>query len=86
MVDEKKNDILPTHGITFLPSLIQYVALQAPHDATQRPGCSLMGVVGCRPKSRGEILLASTNPLEQPRVIPRYFSDAEGVDLAVMVK
>ncbi|XP_014217222.1 glucose dehydrogenase [FAD, quinone]-like [Copidosoma floridanum] len=37
-----------------------------------------------KPKSRGKILLRSTNPKDKPRIIPNYFSDPD--DVRVLIK
>ena len=42
------------------------------------PGFSI-GLSNCRPSSRGEIMIASKNPLQQPRITPNAFSTNEDV-------
>lgn len=39
-----------------------------------------------RPLSHGEIRLRSADPLQHPAIDPRYFSDPDGQDLAIMIK
>ncbi|XP_023247182.1 glucose dehydrogenase [FAD, quinone] [Copidosoma floridanum] len=36
-----------------------------------------------KPKSRGKILLRSTNPKDKPRIIPNYFSDPDDVRISI---
>ena len=55
----------------------------ARYQSTQ-PGITLFSVAQ-RPKSHGVLRLRSADPLEQPAIDPRYFSDAEGVDLKLVV-
>ena len=47
------------------------------------PGFSI-GLSNCRPSSRGEIMIRSTNPLDYPKIVPNAFS-TEG-DVAEMLE
>ncbi|TIT81362.1 MAG: GMC family oxidoreductase, partial [Mesorhizobium sp.] len=45
-------------------------------------GCTInLGQI--RPRSRGEVTLRSTDPYDNPRVAPRYFSDPYDLDAVV---
>lgn len=49
------------------------------------PGITLFSVLQ-RPQSHGELRLRSADPLEAPAIDPRYFSDAQGSDLQLLVE
>jgi len=48
------------------------------------PAGITMQLLACRPKSRGSVTLASTNPFDLPSVDLGYFTDPEGADLATL--
>ncbi|PSN57811.1 hypothetical protein C0J52_04364 [Blattella germanica] len=39
-----------------------------------------------RPKSRGRILLNSSDPFDHPRILAGYYSDPDGIDMKVMLE
>jgi choline dehydrogenase len=43
-----------------------------------------VGPILVRPRSSGEVTLASADPFSAPRIDPRYLSDPEGADMAAM--
>ena len=69
---------------------LQLYCIATPHrdharyQSTQ-PGITLFSVAQ-RPQSRGVLRLRSADPLEQPAIDPRYFSDPEGADLRLVVE
>lgn len=68
---------LPDIELIFAPTFFVYHGFRSPkgHGYT-------IGAILLRPKSRGQIRLASADPLSAPRIQPRYFSDP--VDLALL--
>jgi choline dehydrogenase len=50
------------------------------------PGFSI-GLSNCRPSSRGEVMIRSKNPLEQPRIMPNaYSTEADVAEMLAAVK
>jgi choline dehydrogenase len=50
------------------------------------PGFSI-GLSNCRPSSRGEIMIRSTNPLDYPKIVPNAFStDGDVAEMLAAVK
>jgi choline dehydrogenase-like flavoprotein len=43
-----------------------------------------IGVVLLQPKSRGSVTLRSANPLDAPRIDPRYLTDPDGDDMRLL--
>lgn len=71
---------LPDIEIIFAP--VPYVG----EGLVPTPGEGLtVGAILLRPRSRGEIRLASTAPTAAPIIDPRYLSDPEGVDERTML-
>ncbi|MBK9125457.1 MAG: GMC family oxidoreductase N-terminal domain-containing protein [Chloroflexi bacterium] len=68
---------LPDIELIFAPTFFVYHGFRSPkgHGYT-------IGAILLRPKSRGQIRLASADPLATPRIQPRYFSDP--ADLALL--
>lgn len=71
---------LPDIEIIFAP--VPYVG----EGLVPTPGEGLtVGAILLRPRSRGEIRLASTDPTRAPVIDPRYLSDPDGVDERTML-
>lgn len=71
----RENLPAPDIEILFAPSYFMYHGFRSPkgHGYT-------LGAVLLRPKSRGQITLASPDPLAAPLIQPRYFSDADDLE------
>ena len=74
-------DERPDLQFHFVPALLD------DHGRNRLPGWGYT-VHACylRPRSRGELRLGSSNPLDKIRIHARYLSDPEGIDLARMVE
>ncbi len=65
----------------FIPALLDdHGRHRLPGDGFTMHACML------RPKSRGDIKLASTDPLAKPTIRANYLSDTEGYDLKILIE
>jgi choline dehydrogenase len=74
-------DARPDIQFHFVPAMLD------DHGRNRLPGSGYtLHACFLRPKSRGHLELASTNPNDKIRIHANYLSDAEGFDLKVMVE
>jgi len=74
-------DARPDIQLHFIPAMIDdHGRHRIPGDGYTLHACNL------RPRSRGEITLASNRATDKPRIEPNYLGDPEGHDLKVMIE
>ena len=73
-------EIQPSCQTFLTPGIAEFYRTEGVPDR----GRFCMGGYPCRPKSRGSVTLASSNPLDPPIIDPNYLSDPD--DLRVMIE
>ena len=76
----KSDDRFDTPNIEFH---VQPLSLDKFGDPLHKFPALTVSVCNLRPKSRGTVSLASSNPVDQPKIAPNYLSDPEDIEVAV---